>query len=104
MRVIAFAVAASLAILIASGFGRAYALSAPLALSAAITETSPRPNMSLMYAIAGGNGMGRVGCEPVGGQVKRHVTARGTGGDGTSRATTGGCIAVLAGRSVSRRE
>jgi hypothetical protein len=39
MRVIAFAFAAGLAILIVSGFGRAYALSAPPALSAAMAET-----------------------------------------------------------------
>jgi hypothetical protein len=39
MRVIAFAVATNFAILIASGFGRAYALSAPPALSAAMAET-----------------------------------------------------------------
>ncbi len=39
MRVIAFALAASLAILIVSGFGRAYALSASPALSAAMAET-----------------------------------------------------------------
>jgi hypothetical protein len=40
MRVIVFAVAASLTILSASGLGRAYALPAPAALSAAIAETS----------------------------------------------------------------
>jgi hypothetical protein len=60
-----------------------------------------RPNMSLMCVIGGGNGMGRVGCD--GGQVKHHGTARGTGGDGTSRATIGGCIVIWMVGQFSRR-
>jgi hypothetical protein len=40
MRVIVFAVAASLTVLNAIGLGRAYALSAPPALSAAVAENS----------------------------------------------------------------
>jgi hypothetical protein len=52
-----------------------------------------------MCAIAGGNGMVRVGCEAVGGQVKSHSTGLGTVGVDTPHATVGVRIVVTYGRS-----
>ena len=58
-----------------------------------------RPDTSPMRAIAGGNGMARVGCEAVGGQVKSHSTGHGTVGVDTPHATVEGRIVVTYGRS-----
>jgi hypothetical protein len=52
-----------------------------------------------MCAIAGGNGMARVGCEAVGGQVKSHRTGHGTVGVDTPHATVGVRIVVTHGKS-----